>query len=188
MAATGRARAVRRSSSPKGLGTLFQQKAIQAGGGVTRLVLCLAAAIAAVALAGCGGEAKPTSDEVDAAYLRVAKRARDYTFTIDRATEAPLDRPKQLAREFRSFAGHVKHTATFFLTIRGVGPVSKKALVLEHSLLIYESVLRSVAKLARDPGNGRRLERLFRDVRSMGAEVRMTGAALERALRAAIAD
>lgn len=150
------------------------------------LVVCVAAvAVASVALVGCGGEAKPTSDEVDAGYLRVAKGAREYTFAIDRATEDPPDRPKQLTREFRSFAGRIDYMGRFFLTIQGVGPVSSKALVLVHSLSIYELVLRSVAKLAR---GGRALDRAFRDVRSSGADVRIASGTLERALRAAIAD
>jgi len=150
------------------------------------LVVCVAAVAAvSVALAGCGGEAKPTSDEVNAGYLQVAKRARDYTFTIDRATEDPPDRPRRLAREFRSFAGRVDYMGTFFLTIQGVGPVPSRALVLVHSLSIYEWVLRSVAKLAR---GDRALDRALRDVRTAGADVRIASGALERALRAAIAD
>lgn len=151
---------------------------------IVALAVCLVTGAALFIALGGGGEAKPTSDEVDTAYLRFAQSTRELTFKIDRATEDPPDRPRQLAREFRSFAGRVDYAARFLMTLNGVGPVPSKALVTVHSLSIYEDVLRWVAKLAR----GRALERGFRDVRSVGAEVRITGAALERALRADIAD
>ena len=162
------------------------------GWGATKSVIaagavCLAAgAVASLALAGCGGGAKPTSHEVAAAYLQVAERTREYTFMIDRASEDPPDRPGRLRREFRSFAGRVDHTATFLVTVSGVGPVPDRAFVLQHSLVVYESALRWVAKHAH--GRGGALERAFRDVRRVGAEVRMAGSAWERALRADTAD
>jgi hypothetical protein len=151
------------------------------------VALCsVAGAGALVILAGCGGEAKPTSDEVDTGYLRVAKRAREDTFRIERATEDPPDRPGQIAREFRSFAGGVDYTATFLLTVSDPGPVGLRAFGLHHSLVIYESTLRAVVKRARR--GDRSLTRALRGVRQVGAEVRASGAAWERFLRAAIAD
>ena len=54
---------------------------------VAAVLLCLAAGVVSVTLAGCGGEAKPTSDEVNAGYLQFAKRAREDTLRIERATE-----------------------------------------------------------------------------------------------------
>jgi hypothetical protein len=154
---------------------------------VTAVALCLAAgAVGSVALAGCGGEAKPTSDEVDAGYLRIAKHAREHTFTIDRATENPPGRPGQIAREFRSFAGGVDYTATYLLTVSDLGPVGLRAFVLSHSLTIYEATLRGLVKRARR--GDRSLTRDFRGVRQAGAEVRASAAAWERVLRAAIAD
>jgi hypothetical protein len=140
----------------------------------------------AAALAGCGGEAKPTRDEVNAGYLQVAEDAIANTFMIDRATEDPPDRPGRLAREFRGFADNVDYTATFLLTVSDLGPVGAKAFVFGHSLGIYESALLAVVRRV---GQGdRTLTRLFRGVRQAGAGVRVTGAAWEQTLRAAIAD
>jgi hypothetical protein len=144
------------------------------------LAFCLAVgALPIVALAGCGGEAKPTSDEIDAPYLHVAKRAREFTFRIERATEDPPDRAQQLEREFRSFASNVDLKATFVLLYpHPVGPAGLRALTFVHSLKIYEWVLREVAK------DARRGDQDFRGVRQVGAEVRRTGAAFESALKA----
>jgi hypothetical protein len=154
---------------------------------IAAVALCLAAgAVVSIALAGCGGEAKPTSDEVNAGYLRFAKRTREDTLRIERATEHPPHRPRQIAREFRAFASRVDYTATFLLTVSWVGPVGLKAGVFHHSLDIYEATLRAVVKRARR--GGRSLTQDFRGVRQAGAEVRMAGAAWERGLRAAIAD
>jgi hypothetical protein len=129
--------------------------------------------------AGCGG-GDSTSDEVDAAYLRVARHVRERTFAIDRAAEDPPARERSLAREFRRFTKGVDYTATFLLTVHGVGPVGDGALVLRHSLVIYEFALRSVAERAHAGGRG--LERALGDVRRVGAEVRSADAAWERAL------
>jgi hypothetical protein len=152
------------------------------------LAFCLAlGALLIVALAGCDGEAKPTSDEIDARYLHVAKRAREFTFRIERATEDPPARAQQLEREFRSFASNVDLKATFVLLYpHPVGPAGLWALTFVHSLKIYETLLRGVAKDAW--GSERLLNRDFGAVRQEGADVRRTGAAFESALRAAIAD
>lgn len=139
-----------------------------------------------VTLPGCGGGAKPTRDEVNAGYLRVANGAIAYTFTIERATEDPPDRPDELAREFRRFAARVDYTATVLLSVSDLGPVGAKAFTLEHSLGIYETTLLAVVRHTRR--GDRPLTRLFRDVRQAGAEVRVTGAAWERTLRREIAD
>jgi hypothetical protein len=145
----------------------------------------VAGAVLSLALAGCGGDGKPTSDEVKTGYLQVAKRVRGYTSTIDRATEHPPKRPDKLAREFRSFARRVDYPATFLLTVPWLGPVGLKAGSLDHSLLIYEQTLREVAKRARRDGRG--LSRALRGVRQAGAWVRADAAAWEAALRAAMA-
>ena len=152
---------------------------------IAAVALCLAAgALILGALVGCGGDSKPTSDEVDSAYLRVAKRVREDTLRIDRATEHPPARPRQVAREFGSFVGRVDDTATFLQTVPAPGAVERSAFVLQHSLLIYESTLRDAVKRARGE---RSLTRTFRGVRQAGAEVRASDAAWERVLRANIA-
>lgn len=142
-------------------------------------------AVLFLALPGCGDDGGPTSGEVDAPYLRVARGARELTFRIERAIEHPPDGSRQLAREFRSFAGNVDYTATFLQTAPALGPAGVKAFVFRHSLLIYESTLRALVKRApwrphADP--------LLRGVREAGAEVRASSAAWERALRAVVAD
>ncbi len=148
------------------------------------VALCLVAG--AAALAGCGSEARPTRDEVNADYLQVAKDAIANTFMIDRATEDPPDLPGRLAREFRGFAENADYTATLLLMVSDLGPVGAKAFVFGHSLGIYESALLAVVRRARR--GDRPLIRLLRGVRQAGAGVRATGAAWERTLRAAIAD
>jgi hypothetical protein len=151
----------------------------------TAVALCL---LAGAALSGCGGEAKPTSDEVNAGYLQFARRTRELTHTIDHATERSPGRPGQLTREFRSFASNVDSKATYLLVgpARGIGSLPDKAFVFQHSLVVYESVLRAVVKRAHrgDRSVGLALE----GVRQAGAKARVTGVAWERALRAAIAD
>jgi hypothetical protein len=151
---------------------------------IAAVIICLGAVVASVGLAGCGG-GDSSSEEVDAAYLRVARHLRQRTFVLDRAAEHPAAEPRRLAREFRSFARGIDYPATFLLTVHGVGPVSDRALVLRHSLVIYEFALRSVARSAH--GEGRRLERGLEDVRRVGVEVRSADARWERVLRAAIA-
>lgn len=151
---------------------------------IARAASCVAVGVVFVALVGCGGDSKPTSDEVDSAYLRVAKRIREDTLRIDRATEHPPARRRQVAREFGSFVGRVDYAATFLQTVPAPGPVERTAFVLQHSLLIYESTLRDAVKRARGE---RSLTRTFRGVRQAGAEVRASDAAWERVLRANIA-
>jgi hypothetical protein len=153
---------------------------------VVGFAVCLAAGAMLVTLAGCGGEEKPTRDEVDAGYLRIAQGTVEDTFRIDRATEHPPDRPAQIVREFRAFASNVDFTATYLLTVSDLGPVGDKAFVFGHSLGFYEDTLRAVARRARQ--GDRSPTRAFRGVREAGAEVRATAAAWERALRADIAD
>ncbi len=139
-----------------------------------------------VALTGCGGGEKPTKGEVDGAYLKVAEGAVEYTHKIDRATEEPPRNPGQLAREFRGYAGNVDYTETFLLTVSDLGPVGTKALVLSHSLMIYQAMLRDVVKHARR--GARSFTRDFRWVRNVGVEVRATAADWEQALKADLAS
>lgn len=150
----------------------------------TAVALCL---LAAAALSGCGGEAKPTSDEVNTRSLQLARRVRALTLTIDRATEA-RGRPAQLAREFRAFASNVDREATYLLVgpAQGIGSLPDKSFAFQHSLVVYESLLRSVAKRAYR--GGRPLGLAIEGARQAGADARVAGAAWERALRAAIAD
>jgi hypothetical protein len=158
------------------------------GGGKTwigaLLGLAAAAALFAIVLATSGDGGKPRSEEVDGAYLEVAHRTRELTFTIDRATEDPPARPAAFAGQFRELREGVGYTATFLLTLEGIGPVPDRGLVLHHSLGIYEYALGVVARRAR--GGDRSLGRLLGEVRKVSVEVRSANAAWERALEAAL--
>src|SRR5690349_12456332 len=122
------------------------------GGGKTWIAALLgllaAAALLAVLLATSGDGGPSRHEEVDGAYLRIAHRTRELTFTIDRATEAPSG-PAILAGQFRGFRDEVGYTAAFLLTLGGLGPVADRGFVLQHSLGIYEFLLRAVVRRAR---------------------------------------
>lgn len=150
------------------------------------LALCLAGGVISVAVAGCGSEEKPTKQEADGAYLRLAEGAIEGTHKIDRATEDPPENPAQVAREFGGFASNVDYTETFLLTVHDLGPVGLKAFVLSHSLMVYEATLRGVVKHARRGAGS--FTRDFRGVRQAGAEVRTTATDWERALKADLAS
>jgi hypothetical protein len=142
-------------------------------------------AMVALGLIGCGGDSKSESDEVHAHYLRFAKHVRAQTLTIDGAAEHPSSRPRQVAREFRSFASRADYATTYLLTVRELGPVGDRAFVLQHSLSIYEATLREVVRRARR--GERPPERDFAGVRQAGAEVRAADGHWEAVLRAALA-
>ncbi len=150
------------------------------------LGLAAALALLAIVLASSGDSGKSGSEEADAAYLEVAHRTRELTFTIDRATADPPVRLAIFARQFRGFHEKVGYTATFLLTLRGIGPVADRGFVLHHSLGIYEFVLGDVARQARL--HERSSERLLAEVRKVGVEVRAANTAWERALETALAD
>lgn len=156
---------------------------------IAALAVCLAGAAAIFLVVGGGtssGESKPTSGEING-YLQFAKHAREYTLRIDRATEDPPEGSREIEREFRAFASGADYKANYLqVAVWPIGPVGVKAFGFQHSLLLYESTLRTVAKRARrgDPS----LALPFRWVRQAGAEARAAGTAWERVLSAAIAD
>jgi hypothetical protein len=113
-----------------------------------------------------GGESKPTKEEVDGAYLQIAQGTGEYTSTIDRATEDPPSNLRQLARELRGYAGNVSYTEDYLLSVRNLGTVGTRSLVLSRSLEIYVAMLRDVVKHTRRGAPS--FTRDFRWVRNVG--------------------